>query len=263
MAKDFSGIYAGEFEEVAETVRQETLEEARDLVDELDSLLGNARHDHALIGEFTNKARHTSIILKNQAGVVGLRLIGTIAYRMESYLTNTKDLPKRALDDMQLFIDRLSDVLEGRISMDADASGIIRKLPSHITFNEDDVEFRNVEVILVMLHGTASHYVERELQQCGYRVTVVTTVFEAFPMIVRVKPDFVIISAVMPELYGIDLAVGLSSMPATRNIPLALITSLDADDEQLKFLSKSTPIIRKGPSFGDDLFKALDDLFLI
>ena len=192
-----------------------------------------------------------------------MRLIGTIAHRMENYLSSIKELPPRAVDDMQIFIDYLTDTLEGRISLDSDVSTIVRKLPAQVSFSEDDIEVRNIEVMLVMLHGTASHFVERELKQCGYRVHVVTTVFEAFPLIVRTKPDFIIISAVMPELYGIDLAVGLSAMPSTRNIPLALITSLDADDEQLQFLPKSTPIIQKGASFGDDLFKALDDLFLI
>ncbi len=263
MADDFSGIYAGEFEEVAETVRQETLDEAGDLVNELDALLSNAKSDKNLIGDLLNKAMHTSLTLKKQANMVGLRLIGTIAFRMENYLNDIKTLPPGGLSDIQLFIDLLVDVMEGRISMDADASTIVRKLPTHVTFDEDDIEILNIEVMLVMLHGTASHYVERELKQCGYKVTVVTTVFEAFSLIVSTKPDFIIISAVMPELYGIDLAVGLSAMPSTRNIPLALITSLDSEDDQLKFLSKSTPIIRKGPSFGDDLFKALDDLFLI
>lgn len=263
MADDFSGIYAGEFEEVAETVRQEALDEAQELIYELDILLGKAKLDESLIPELKTSAMHTSLTLKKQAGTVGLRLIGTLAFRLENYLNGIKEMPVRGLEDIQLFIDRLSDVIDGRISMDADAANIIRKLPTHVTFDEDDIEIRNVEVMLVMLHGTASHYVERELKQCGYKVTVVTTVFEAFPLIVRIKPDFIIISAVMPELYGIDLAVGLSAMPSTRNIPLALITSLDADDEQLKFLSASTPIIRKGPSFGDDLFKALDNLFLI
>ena len=67
----------------------------------------------------------------------------------------------------------------------------------------------------------------------------------------------------MPELSGIDLAVALSAMPATRNIPCALITSLDPEDEYLKFLPGRVPVIHKGPSFGDDLADALSALFLI
>ena len=101
------------------------------------------------------------------------------------------------------------------------------------------------------------------MQQCGYRITNVTTTFEALPLIIRTKPDMVIISAIMPELSGIDLAVALASMPATRNIPTALITSLDPDDDYLKLLPQAVPVIKKGPSFGDDLAEALSHLFII
>jgi hypothetical protein len=52
-------------------------------------------------------------------------------------------------------------------------------------------------------------------------------------------------------------------MPGTRNIPTALITSLPPEDEYLKLVPKKVPIIRKGPSFGDDLAQALAELFLI
>jgi CheY-like chemotaxis protein len=90
-----------------------------------------------------------------------------------------------------------------------------------------------------------------------------TNVFEALPTIVRTKPDLVVISGVMQELNGIDLAIGLSAMPATRNVPIALITALGDDDSYLSLLPENVPIIRKGASFADDLFEALDNMFLI
>lgn len=263
MLQDFSGIHSGDFEEVAQSIRQESMDEASDIIAEMDARLSDVRNDHNLIEDFANKARFSILALKKQAKTIGLPLLVTITHRMENYLSNVKYLPPRAIDDFQLFVDLLLDVLEGRISASSDISAIVRKLPSRVNLNEDDIEVRNIEVMLVMLHGTASHFVERELKQCGYHVTIVTSVFEALALIVRTKPDFIIISAIMPELYGVDLAIGLAAMPSTRNIPLALITSLDPDDEQLKALPVTTPIIRKGPSFGDDLFKALDDLFLI
>jgi CheY-like chemotaxis protein len=73
----------------------------------------------------------------------------------------------------------------------------------------------------------------------------------------------VIISAVMPDLSGIDLAIALAAMPATRNVSTALITSLDDDDEYLRLLPGSVPVIHKGASFGDDIAEALSRLFLI
>ena len=52
-------------------------------------------------------------------------------------------------------------------------------------------------------------------------------------------------------------------MPATRNIGVAVITSLDLDDANLKMLPPTVPIIQKSASFGDDLVKALQEEFLL
>ncbi|KAF0115697.1 MAG: CheY-like receiver [Rhodospirillaceae bacterium] len=165
---------------------------------------------------------------------------------------------------MQVFIDTLLDIRSGKILWDTEAGDVVRKLPAKpISFDPTTIEIRNIEVLLVMLHSAQTHYVERELQQCGYRVSICSHPFEALPLAVRTRPDLVIISAMMPELSGIDLAIALAAMPATRNISTAIITSLSADDEYLKFLPRQVPVIFKGPSFGDDLYRTLDRLFLI
>ncbi len=52
-------------------------------------------------------------------------------------------------------------------------------------------------------------------------------------------------------------------MPATRNIGVAVITSLDPEDANLKMLPPTVPIIQKSASFGDDLVKALQEEFLL
>lgn len=263
MTDDLSGIYAHGVDAIAQELRQEFIDEARELVAELDLLLDGVRHERNSVDELTAAVSRAALKLRVQAGNVGLRLIGTVAHRLEDYMADVREFPPRAIDDLQVFVDRLDDIVEGRMEHNNDPALVVRELPAKIGFSESDIETRNVEVMLVMLHGAANHYVQRELQQCGYRVTTVSTVFEAFPEIVQTKPDFVIISAIMPELDGIDLAIGLSAMPATRNIPLALMTSLDPDDEHLGRVPNSIPIIHKGQSFGDDLFTALDNLFLI
>ena len=130
-------------------------------------------------------------------------------------------------------------------------------------FDANAIEVREVEVLLVMLHGAQTHFVEREMQACGYRTSIVTSPFAAFQQIVQTKPDIVIISAVLTGLSGIDLAIALSAMPETRNTPLALITALDPADEALRFVPDRVPIIHKSDQFGDDLAKALSYHFLL
>jgi hypothetical protein len=72
-----------------------------------------------------------------------------------------------------------------------------------------------------------------------------------------------IVSAVIKKITGIDLSLALAAIPATRNIPVAVITSLDAGDAQLKVLPPSVALIRKTSAFGDDLTKALQQGFLL
>ncbi|MDH5749172.1 MAG: hypothetical protein OEY85_07665 [Rhodospirillales bacterium] len=139
---------------------------------------------------------------------------------------------------------------------------LVRKLID-FGYGMEGIETRDVEVMLVMPEGVASHFVERELRECGYHITTVESTLDAIPAIIRNRPDLVLISAIMPDLGGIDLAIGLRAMPATRGIATALITSLDPDDGYLKLLPMRTPVIHKSASFADDLAKALSQLFII
>lgn len=265
MHDEFSGVYAHGVENIVDDLRRDFIEETGESLRKLFLDFDAARHGKKPVDTVIEDARRFALPLRGQASNLGVRLIGTIASRMEDYLANVKEAPPGIIDNLQVFVEAIEDVIEGRTPMDADASELVRKLPAKIGFGPDDIiiEVRNVEVMLVMLHGTATHFVEREMQQCGYRVSTVTSTFEALPLIVHTKPDLIIVSAIMPELDGIDLAIALSSMPSTRNIPTALITSLDSGDEHLKLLSDSVPIIHKGPSFGDDLAEALSRLFII
>jgi CheY-like chemotaxis protein len=209
--------------------------------------------------------RRAVMRFRGQAANFGMHRLATVAHRIEEYLATAPSgpPPPRMWDDLQGFFDLMIRLAEGNAGKEADTAGLVRSLPAKLGFDLSDIEVRNIEVLLVMPHGAQTHFVERELQQCGYRVSIISDTLLAFAMIVESKPDLVIISAVMPSLEGIDLAVALASMSATRNIPLAVITSLDKDDDSLKLLPKRVPILFKGESFADDLFKALDDLFLI
>lgn len=263
MSIDHSGVYASGVEEIVEDLRIEFFDEVAENLRSLALALEDARHDRKAPEDVMDMARRLALKLRGQSANFGARLLGTLAHRMEDYMANMRAVPPRFFDDLQVFIDAMTDVVEGRTSLDADPSKIVRTLPAKGSFDIGDIEIRDVEVMLVMLHGTQTRYVEREMQECGYRVVNVTSTFEALPMIVRTKPDLVIISAVMPELDGIDLSIALASMPSTRNIPIALITSLDPEDDHLRMLPGVVPVIHKGPSFGDDLAEALSRLFII
>lgn len=252
------------YHDLSEELRREFLDEATEILQGLDVLLDSSRHGHVSEAEVVAEFRRTAMKLRGQAGNFSLRSLATVARRLDDYLAQApKVLPPRAWDDLQAFIDKMQALVDAPETAEKETSAMVRSLPRKLGFDLTDITVREVEVLLVMPHGAQTRYVERELQQCGYRTLVVPDTIDAFALAVQSKPDLVIISALMDHLDGIDLAIALVSMPSTRNIPIAVITSLDSHDESLALLPRKVPVLHKGPSFGDDLFKALDDLFLI
>lgn len=252
------------YHDLTDELRREFLDEAAETVRELDVLLDNGRHGRASEQDVVDAFRRAALRLRGQAGNFGLRALATVARRVDDYLAHApKVLPPRVWDDLQVYVDRLEELAEKTEDIDQATASLVRSLPRKLGFDLADITVREVEVMLVMPPGAQTHYVERELQQCGYRTLVVSDTIDAFALAVHSKPDLIIVSALMAHLDGIDLAIALVSMPSTRNIPIAVITSLNSGDERLALLPRKVPVLHKGPSFGDDLFKALDDLFLI
>ncbi|MCR6630826.1 MAG: Hpt domain-containing protein [Magnetospirillum sp.] len=250
--------------EVVDELRQEFVDEAVETLQGLDVTLDAGRHGRVPEAQVVDEFRRAAVRLRGPAGNFGLRALATVAHRLDDYLTHAPSvLPPRTWDDLQRFLDLMLSLAEGKVSPDTEPAALVRTLPSRLGFDLGDIQARSVEVMLVMPHGAQTRYVEREMQQCGYRVVVVPDTIEAFAHVVQAKPDLIVVSALMPHLDGIDLAIGLSAMPSTRNTPIAVITSLEPGDERLALLPKKIPVVHKGASFGDDLFTALDSLFLI
>ncbi len=256
--------HSGATDSVRAEMRQEFLDEIGDRARELTVALEHARHDPETLAGLVRSGQRLGVSMRGQADTLGLIPLAAIGLRLEDYLSETRSVaPALMISDLELFMETILDASEGRVGVDAELGPLVRRLPAKRGFAPADVEIRDVEVMLVMEPGAQTHFVERELQQCGYRTVQISSTFEALPLIVRAKPDMIIISAVMPGLSGIDLTIGLTAMPETRNVPAALITSLDPDCELLALVPKRVPIIKKGATFGDDLFRALDTLFLI
>jgi CheY-like chemotaxis protein/HPt (histidine-containing phosphotransfer) domain-containing protein len=250
--------------EVVDELRQEFIDEAVETLQSLDVTLDGGRHARISGAEVVDEFRRAAVRLRGPAGNFGFRSLATVAHRLDDYLANAPvALPPRVWEDLQAFLDVMLALAENRQPADVDPAALVRSLPTRLGFELGDIQIRSIEVMLVMPHGTQTRYVEREMQQCGYRVAVVPDTIEAFGHVIQSKPDLILISAMMEHLDGIDLAIGLAAMPATRNIPIALITSLDEGDDRLALLPKKIPVVHKGASFGDDLFQALDSLFLI
>lgn len=250
------GVITGASAEMIEYMRQDFLDGTGARLAELDRTLAAGADLEAL--------RYFAFETKGQARNFGMTLMGLVAARLEDYLNAIDHIADWATPGIRAFLDAMQNVVNGGIANDADPSMVVRGLPARPrVLGVDDNETLDVEVMLVMDHNAATGIVEREMQACGYRTTVVTSPFEAFEMAVRTRPDLVIVSAVLEGLTGIDLATALATMPETRNTPVAVLTSLDDDDSNLNLLPKSVPVIHKGESFGDDLARAMSHHFLL
>jgi CheY-like chemotaxis protein len=250
------GVITGASAEMIDYMRQDFLDTTGARLAELDRDLEAG----AGIGPF----RYFAFETKGQARNFGMTLLGLVAARMEDYLNALDHISDWAVPGIHAFFDALANVASGGIAEDADPSMIVRGLPARPrVLGVDDNDVLDVEVMLVMDRNAATGIVEREMQACGYRTTVVTSPFEAFESVVLTRPDMVIVEAVLEGLTGIDLATALATMPETRNTPVAVLTGLDGDDANLGLLPRSVPVIYKGDSFGDDLARAMSHHFLL
>lgn len=189
--------------------------------------------------------------LKSVAASFEMKALKVMCHRLEDYFFNVSEISASICKDILFFIDRMSECLDAFVNgRDVDVSSLMRKLPNKAGFDVSEIMVANIEVMLVMAPGTATKIVTRELLECGYRMVNVATTMDAFQLIPSMQPDAVIISRVMPELSGVDLACALSAMPATQHIPVALLATENGD---IKGLPASVPVLRKGANFGDDV----------
>ena len=254
--QNIGSVITGASEEMIEYMRQDFLDSTRDKLHDLDRNLAEGSDLDAL--------RYSIFEIKGQARNFGMSLLGIIALRLEDYLNAIDEVSDWSEPGIRAFLDVMTGVISGGIAEDEDPSLIVRGLPARPrVLGVDDNETLDVDVMLVMEHSAQTTFVERELQACGYRTNIVSSPFEAFEQVVRVRPDMVIVSGVLPDLSGVDLATALATMPETRNTPVAVLTNVGDESGPLALLPKSVPVIHRGDSFGDDLAKAMSHHFLL
>ncbi len=192
--------------------------------------------------------------LKSVASSFDMKALKVLCHRFEDYLFILSDISERCIKDIHDYADRMSECLEAFVNdREIDISAMMRQLPAKGGFDETEVTFHDVEVMLVMEPGIATKIVTRELLECGYRMINVASTLDAVQLIPSMRPDMVIVSRVMPELNGIDLCCALKAMPSTRSIPVALIASVGKESSDLSDLPSDVPVLRKGSKFGDDV----------
>ncbi len=245
-------------DEVDRQANAEVIDEASDLISGLEVRLQQVRAgvlDRTTAAEMLMRDAHNLKMMARSASIDGLT---SITHRLDDYLADVKSIDDQHITDLQAYGDRIAKLLEGDTVDIEDVPTVVRALPGKKSFDLSDIVITDTEVTLVMPQRAAARAIERELAACGYRVTICLSVVDAIELIIETKPDLVITSMVMPKLSGVDLSCALAAMPATKGIPVALLTSLEKDHPDLKQLPINTGFIRRGPEFGDDLAIVLE-----
>lgn len=243
--------------QLLQTLKLEFRDSASDILATLNDHLQAVARDRGGSAELIEALRRNSHNLRGFAGTVGYALLGQIAFRLEDYLGELDSLDSRQQSDVQHFLDRMSDVLDGNLDGASEAQ-VLRTLPAASQFDPLEVTKLDMQVVLVMPRDLAANIMRREIEACGYATVVVASPFDAIELITRSEPDLVLVSAVLDGLNGTDLACALRVMPATRHIPLVLTTSLADENRLLHDLPRDVPVVHKGKRFSDDFADALE-----
>lgn len=190
----------------------------------------------------------------------GYPVLTMIAHRLGTYLDDMNEWQARSQADLQTFVDKLGEMLERRTQpVDEEIASIVRALPSIInqSFSENDVEIRNVEILLVTPARAVAKLIAQQIKACGFRVTTLADPVEALGMTLRLRPDMVLTSQVMSGLNGVDLLRALKAIEVTEKIPGAVLTSQDLAAAAFSRLPEGTAIIRTGGNFADDFAKVV------
>ena len=90
---------------------------------------------------------------------------------------------------------------------------------------------RKPTVLVIDDDRAATDLVQVILQNEGYTVLKAFDGREGVEVAARERPDLVILDLIMPETSGFNVAYQLKQIPATRSIPIIILTSMEIDEE--------------------------------
>jgi PAS domain S-box-containing protein len=86
-------------------------------------------------------------------------------------------------------------------------------------------------VLVIDDDRAATDLIQVILENEGYQVFKAFQGREGVEMATRERPDLIILDLIMPETSGFNVAYQLKQIPATRDIPIIILTSMEIDEE--------------------------------
>ena len=241
-------------DEIILQLRQEFIDSASDRVETIDRALdaglrGNVEHQTTLA--LVRREAHS---IKGMAGSLGFPIVSQIAHRLEDFIEGASGLDDSLAKEIGVFLDKIDEYsTAAEIPSQDETTQVLRSLP----YKGGDglsIEVNNVEVLVSTPSKVAGKIVRTELQNCGFRVVRTDSAIDIFNIVVRSKPDAVVMAATMNEVNGVDLARAFDALSFSTTMPIGILTSYSLDHPMLQSVPEGVTIIRTGAAhFADDM----------
>jgi PAS domain S-box-containing protein len=121
---------------------------------------------------------------------------------------------------------------------------------------------RKPTVLVIDDDRAATDLIQIILENEGYRVLKAFTGKDGIETALHEHPDVVILDLIMPEMSGFEVAYQLKQVPATRTIPIIVLTSMDVSDEdiQLQLGAYVTGLVSKATFTKKDLLREIANI---
>src|SRR5438045_6133368 len=136
---------------------------------------------------------------------------------------------------------------------------------AHMVQGPRDVSLRRkAQTILVVDDKLDTLLLVRELLTSrGYHVTTASDADEALQAIQAEKPDLILLDVIMPGRSGYDLCRELKDDPATRLIPVVMITGLSDRADRVRGIEAGAEDFLNKPLFPEELFARVKSLLKV
>jgi len=88
-------------------------------------------------------------------------------------------------------------------------------------------------ILIVDDSPTEVHAMKTTLEKHGYQIAAANDGLEAYEMARKIHPDMIFMDVVMPGMNGFQATRKLSSDPATKSIPIVMVTSKDQESDRV------------------------------
>jgi HPt (histidine-containing phosphotransfer) domain-containing protein/CheY-like chemotaxis protein len=239
--------------EILRNLSREFVQSTQDLLFEIERLIGSMRRGEGADQAFMEVRRHIHTI-KGQGATFGFPTITRVAHMLEDYIETLGALDEHALDDLQVFVDRIARLLDNGEPETAEAVGaLLDRLPSARTATFTDQIVKDVRALVVMPKSMQRSIIGRELLSCGFRLSFADDTIFGLNAAIAFPPRIVLASFEIPSFSGVELANVFRSVQSLRQAYYILLTSHAADDSRLRDLPHGTGIVHKGGDFAEQM----------